>query len=150
MRDTPCPMPFYYEQIDLGYNYRMTELQAALGYSQLQRLDEFVAKRHELARRYDYMLADLPITTPWQHPEAYSALHLYPIRLQLDKLSVSRGEVFDKLREQGIGVNVHYIPVHTQPYYRRKAPSAMRQDRGHFLRLKNITRRQSPCPFLRL
>ena len=118
MGPPPGPPAWYYEQTDLGYNYRITELQAALGYSQLQRLDEFVARRHELASRYDHMLAELPIVTPWQHPDTYSALHLYPIRLQLDRLSVSRKEVFDKLREQGIGVNVHYIPVHTQPYYR--------------------------------
>lgn len=110
--------PWYYQQIDLGYNYRMTDLQAALGVSQMQRLDQYVARRHELAARYDTLLADLPVERPWQHPDGYSGLHLYVIRLQLDRLAKSHRQVFDELREQGIGVNLHYIPVHTQPYYR--------------------------------
>jgi UDP-4-amino-4,6-dideoxy-N-acetyl-beta-L-altrosamine transaminase len=110
--------PWYYQQIDLGYNYRMTELQAALGISQLERLDAFVARRHELARRYDHLLEVLPVTKPWQHPDSYSGLHLYVIRLQLDKISKTHRQVFESLREQGIGVNLHYIPVHTQPYYK--------------------------------
>ena len=109
--------PWYYQQIDLGYNYRMTELQAALGQSQLNRLDEYVRKRHELAQRYDYLLADVPVTAPWQHPNNYSAFHLYVIRLQLDEISRTHLEVFESLRNQGVGVNLHYIPVHTQPYY---------------------------------
>lgn len=111
--------PWYYQQIELGFNYRMTELQAALGVTQLERLDRYVARRHELARRYDQLLAGLPVTTPWQHPDSYSGLHLYVIRLQLDKLRTSHRQVFESLREQGIGVNLHYIPVHTQPYYQR-------------------------------
>ena len=111
--------PWYYQQIDLGFNYRMTELQAALGVSQLQRLDQYVARRHRLAERYNDLLAGLPVTTPWQHLDGYSGLHLYVIRLQLDKLQKSHRQVFESLREQGIGVNVHYIPVHTQPYYQR-------------------------------
>jgi UDP-4-amino-4,6-dideoxy-N-acetyl-beta-L-altrosamine transaminase len=111
--------PWYYQQIDLGYNYRMTELQAALGLSQLQRLDEYVHRRHQLAQRYDELLAGLPITTPWQHPDGYSAYHLYVIRLQLDKVNKAHRQVFELLRDQGIGVNLHYIPVHTQPYYQR-------------------------------
>lgn len=109
--------PWYYQQIDLGFNYRMTELQAALGVSQMSRLDAFVVRRHELAKRYEHLLADLPLTTPWQHPDSYSGLHLYVIRLQLDKISKTHREVFEALREHGIGVNLHYIPVHTQPYY---------------------------------
>src|SRR5690606_34458854 len=109
--------PWYYQQVDLGFNYRMTELQAALGVSQMDRLDAFVARRHELAKRYDELLADLPVTTPWQHPDSYSGLHLYVIRLQLDNISKDHRQVFESLREQGIGVNLHYIPVHTQPYY---------------------------------
>lgn len=109
--------PWYYQQVELGYNYRMTELQAALGISQMDRLDAFVARRHELAKRYDELLKDLPATTPWQHPDSYSGLHLYVIRLQLGNISKSHREVFESLREQGIGVNLHYIPVHTQPYY---------------------------------
>ncbi len=111
--------PWYYQQIDLGFNYRMTELQAALGVTQMERLDQFVARRHQLARRYDDLLAGLPVTTPWQHPDSYSGLHLYVIRLQLDKIGKSHRQVFEALRELGIGVNLHYIPVHTQPYYQR-------------------------------
>jgi len=111
--------PWYYQQVDLGFNYRMTELQAALGISQMDRLDAFVTRRHELARRYDKLLAGLPVTTPWQHPNGYSGLHLYVIRLQLDKISKTHLQVFESLRQQGIGVNLHYIPVHTQPYYQK-------------------------------
>ncbi|MBK3866152.1 UDP-4-amino-4,6-dideoxy-N-acetyl-beta-L-altrosamine transaminase [Pseudomonas stutzeri] len=111
--------PWYYQQIDLGFNYRMTELQAALGVTQMERLDHYVARRHQLARRYDELLAGLPITTPWQHPDSYSGLHLYVIRLQLDKIDKTHRQVFESLRELGIGVNLHYIPVHTQPYYQR-------------------------------
>jgi len=111
--------PWYYQQIDLGFNYRMTELQAALGVTQMERLDQFVARRHQLARRYDDLLAGLPVTTPWQHPDSYSGLHLYVIRLQLDKIGKTHRQVFEALRELGIGVNLHYIPVHTQPYYQR-------------------------------
>lgn len=111
--------PWYYQQIDLGFNYRMTELQAALGVSQMQRLDDYVSRRHALARRYDEQLADLPVTLPWQHPDSYSGLHLHVIRLKLDQIDRTHREVFEALREQGIGVNLHYIPVHTQPYYQR-------------------------------
>lgn len=111
--------PWYYQQIALGYNYRMTELQAALGVSQMERLDAFVTRRHQLARRYDDLLAALPVTTPWQHPDSYSGLHLYPIRLQLGNITQTHLQVFESMRQQGIGVNLHYIPVHTQPYYAR-------------------------------
>ncbi len=111
--------PWYYQQLELGLNYRMTELQAALGSSQLQRIDEFVARRRSLAQRYDHVLSGLPLQCPQQHPEGESAFHLYPIVLQDTS---RRLEVFNKLRAAGIGVNVHYIPVHTQPYY---------QQRGH-------------------
>jgi dTDP-4-amino-4,6-dideoxygalactose transaminase len=111
--------PWYYQQIELGYNYRLTDLQAALGVSQMQRLDEYVVRRHELAARYDRLLADLPVTTPWQHPDGYSGLHLYVVRVDEARAGTSHRRVFERLREQGIGVNVHYIPVHTQPYYQR-------------------------------
>jgi UDP-4-amino-4,6-dideoxy-N-acetyl-beta-L-altrosamine transaminase len=111
--------PWYYQQIDLGFNYRMTELQAALGVSQMERLDHYVARRHQLAERYNGLLAGLPVTTPWQHSDSYSGLHLYVIRLQLDKIQKSHRQVFESLRQQGIGVNLHYIPVHMQPYFQR-------------------------------
>jgi len=109
---------WYYEQIDLGFNYRMTEMQAALGVSQITRLHEFVAKRNELASNYDKFLKDLPLITPLQIDDSYSGRHLYIIRLKLNEISLSHDEVFKKLRENGIGVNLHYIPVHTQPYYK--------------------------------
>lgn len=111
--------PWYYQQIDLGFNYRMTELQAALGVSQMARLDAYVARRHALARRYDELLSILPVSIPWQHPDSYSGLHLYAIRLKLDEIQATHLHVFESLRQQGIGVNLHYIPVHTQPYYER-------------------------------
>jgi UDP-4-amino-4,6-dideoxy-N-acetyl-beta-L-altrosamine transaminase len=106
--------PWYYEQVELGYNYRMTELQAALGLSQSTRLHDYVGRRHVLARRYDERLAALPLVTPWQHPDSYSGLHLYVVRVAAPR----RRAVFDALRANDIGANVHYIPVHTQPYHR--------------------------------
>ena len=113
----PMDGPWYYQQVDLGYNYRMTDLQGALGASQMTRLEAYVARRHELARRYDKLLTDLPVVTPWQHPDGYSGLHLYVVRLQLDQISKSHLDVFNALQAKGILVNLHYIPVHTQPYY---------------------------------
>lgn len=115
----PMDGPWYYQQVDLGFNYRMTDMQAALGASQMQRLTTYVAKRHELAERYDRLLKDLPVTTPWQHPDGYSGLHLYVIRLQLDKIQKNHLQVFEALRAHEIIVNLHYIPVHTQPYYEK-------------------------------
>jgi dTDP-4-amino-4,6-dideoxygalactose transaminase len=109
--------PWYYQQIDLGYNYRMTDIQAALGLSQLQRLDEFVSKRHAIANRYENLLADLPVITPWQHADSYSGLHLYVIRLKLTDIDKTHLQTFEALRDAGIGVNLHYIPVYRQPYY---------------------------------
>jgi UDP-4-amino-4,6-dideoxy-N-acetyl-beta-L-altrosamine transaminase len=110
--------PWYYEMIDLGYNYRLTDIQAALGLSQMKRLDEFVAKRHHFARRYDRMLTALPLVLPVQAKDAHSALHLYVVQVDTRRTDHNRGAVFERLRELGIGVNVHYIPVHFQPYYR--------------------------------
>ncbi|GAA0556752.1 UDP-4-amino-4,6-dideoxy-N-acetyl-beta-L-altrosamine transaminase [Halomonas salifodinae] len=114
--------PWYYQQVDLGFNYRMTELQAALGLSQLERLDSYVARRHELSQYYSELLKDLPLTLPWQHPDGYSGLHLYVIRIVGDEKK--HKAVFESLREQGVGVNLHYIPVHTQPYYMNMGFSA--------------------------
>jgi UDP-4-amino-4,6-dideoxy-N-acetyl-beta-L-altrosamine transaminase len=109
---------WYYQQVDLGFNYRMTELQAALGVSQMERLDEFVTLRHKHQNRYDELLKNLPVVAPYQDLNGYSALHLYPIKIQKDKLKSTRKEIFELLRKDGIGVNVHYIPVHTHPYYK--------------------------------
>lgn len=109
---------WYYQQVDLGFNYRMTEMQAALGVSQMTRLDDFISRRHALQVRYHQLLRELPVTVPHQFEDSYSALHLYPIQLELDKISKSHAQVFDELRAKGIGVNLHYIPVHTQPYYK--------------------------------
>lgn len=112
------PPPWHYEQLELGYNYRMTDFQAALGASQMTRLDAFVAGRRQLAVRYDTLLGDLPLQLPVQDARAQSSWHLYVVRLRLDKIGRSHREVFEALRKAGIGVNLHYIPVHLQPYYR--------------------------------
>lgn len=106
---------WYYQQIELGFNYRMTDLQAALGLSQMKRLDEFVTQRHAIAARYDELLSNSRIVTPWQHPDSYSGLHLYIVRVP----SESHCALFDNLRAGGVGVNLHYIPVYRQPYYER-------------------------------
>ena len=114
----PNQGPWYYEQIDLGYNYRLTDLQAALGIAQMRRLEGFVARRQEIARRYDALLEGLPLKTQRRDPESVSGLHLYVVQLDLDRVTAGRRAVFDRMRASGIGVNVHYIPIHTQPYYR--------------------------------
>jgi UDP-4-amino-4,6-dideoxy-N-acetyl-beta-L-altrosamine transaminase len=109
---------WYYEQHELGLNYCLTDLQAALGITQLSRLQLFLARRREIAIRYDAGLSDLPVTRPWQDPEGVSAYHLYPVVLDVARFQGGRRSVFEALRARGIGVQVHYIPVHTQPYYR--------------------------------
>ena len=119
--------PWYYQQVGLGFNYRITDIQAGLGSSQLQRLNTYVDKRHELANRYDELLAPLPVATPWQHPDSYSGRHLYVIRLKLDEIEISHKDAFMQLRERGILVNLHYIPLHLQPWY-----SAMGFEKGDF------------------
>ena len=110
---------WYYQQLELGFNYNLTDIQAALGLSQLQRLAEFVEQRRSMAANYDHLLQNLPLVRPWQHPDTRSSFHLYVVRLQLERIPVTRAQVFKGLRAAGIGVNVHYIPVHTQPYYRQ-------------------------------
>ncbi|HEX8542801.1 MAG TPA: UDP-4-amino-4,6-dideoxy-N-acetyl-beta-L-altrosamine transaminase [Pseudomonas sp.] len=116
--DEPSHGPWYYQQVELGFNYRMTDIQAALGLSQLNKLDAFIARRRALAARYQAALAGLPLTLPCAQAEAESAWHLYVVRLHTERLSLSHREVFEALRAAGIGVNLHYIPVHLQPYYR--------------------------------
>jgi UDP-4-amino-4,6-dideoxy-N-acetyl-beta-L-altrosamine transaminase len=114
----PSHGPWYYQQVELGFNYRITDLQAALGLSQLNKLDDFIERRRELAARYHRLLAYLPLTLPSAQPEAGSAWHLYVVRLQTDRINLSHRQVFEGLRAAGVGVNLHYIPVHLQPYYR--------------------------------
>lgn len=111
--------PWYYEQQELGFNYRMTDLQAALGYSQLQRVDQFVARRRQLARQYNTLLADLPLTLPYQREDTNSSWHIYVVRLKLEQVSKTKKEIFAAMQERGIILNLHYIPVHLQPYYQR-------------------------------
>jgi UDP-4-amino-4,6-dideoxy-N-acetyl-beta-L-altrosamine transaminase len=106
-----------YQQIALGFNYRMPDILAALGLSQLKRIDEFVSKRHRIAKRYDRLLAGLPVSIPAQHPDGYSSFHLYVIRLKLGEIDKTHRQVYDALRAAGILVNLHYIPVYRQPYY---------------------------------
>lgn len=110
--------PWYYQQIALGFNFRMTDMQAALGCSQIRRLSTFVQRRQELASRYDERLSSMPIVTPWQSPDTCSARHLYVIRVPVGCGGSSRRNTFESMRENGIGVNVHYIPVYLQPYFR--------------------------------
>ncbi len=112
--------PWYYEMLDLGFNYRLTDIHAALGLSQMQRLNEFVEKRQHLANRYDVLLKELPLILPLRAPQSRSALHLYVVQIDPTRSKSKRKDVFVKLREFGIGVNVHYMPVHLQPYYTAK------------------------------
>ena len=108
-----------YQQQSLGFNYRMTDIQAALGISQLGRVDEFIAKRRRLAERYDDALRALPLSIPWQAPDTHSAYHLYPIVLQKGNSQKSQRELYDFMRAHHILVNLHYIPVYRHPYFER-------------------------------
>ena len=112
--------PWYYQQIELGYNYRMTDIQAALGLSQMNRLDDFVSVRHSIAKRYNELLNEDWIELPWQHPDTYSGLHLYIIRVKKNTKGITHLQLFEKLRNAGILVNLHYIPVYRHPYYEAK------------------------------
>lgn len=111
--------PWFYQQIDLGFNYRMTDIQAALGLSQLNRLDEFVSKRHNIAKRYNELLTESWITLPWQHPDSLSAFHLYIVRIQKNNQVIDHLQMFERLRNTGILVNLHYIPVYRHPFYQK-------------------------------
>ncbi len=110
--------PWYYEQIDLGFNYRITDMQAALGKSQMDRLDEFVDRRRVLAKQYDELLKDTKVITPYQDANAKSSWHLYVIKIDFQNINISKKELFKLMKEKGIILNLHYIPVHTQPYYK--------------------------------
>ncbi len=111
--------PWYYEQVELGFNYRITDLQAALGLSQMQRLDNFVKQRQSIAKKYDELLSVLPVLLPFQLESSRSAFHLYVIRLKAKEKSKTHKEIFEKIRQLGIGVNLHYMPVYNQPYYQK-------------------------------
>ena len=110
---------WYYQQIDLGFNYRMTDIQAALGYSQMNRLDEFVVRRRYLANRYNEKLKSLPLKIPYQSADTNSSWHIYIVRLDLNRVKKSKVQIFTEMREKGVTLNLHYIPVHTQPYYEK-------------------------------
>lgn len=124
--------PWYYQQIALGFNYRMTDIQAALGCSQMDRLEAFVARRRYLAKRYGVLLQDLPLYTPQQSPDTTSSWHIYVVRLALERVKKSKKQIFAEMKKRGVNLNLHYIPVHTQPYYERlghraeECPAAMR------------------------
>ena len=110
--------PWYYQQIDLGFNYRMTDMQAALGYSQMQKVNEFVNKRRYLAKRYNKLFKNINgIQLPYQNENTNSSWHLYVVRVDFSKISKTKNQIFAEMKEKGICLNLHYIPVHTQPYY---------------------------------
>ena len=133
--------PWYYEQHELGFNYRLTELQAALGISQLKRVLHFIEKRHILRESYEKSIDSKNIILPKQDKNCYSALHLYPIQLRLEELTLSKKEIFESLRDQGIGVNLHYIPVHFHPYYEK-----LGFKRGDFPNAENYYKRAISIP----
>lgn len=120
MMTKTCDGPWYYEQKFLGFNYRMSELQAALGISQFDRLESYLRRRCELAIRYNNALAELPLVLPWQHPDCISSWHLYVIRLKSKVINKSHRHVFEYLRKSGVGVNLHYIPIYRHPFYANK------------------------------
>ncbi len=119
MEPRPIDEIWNYQQVDLGFNYRMTDIHAALGLSQMRRLSEFVARRHAIAKRYDQSLVGLPVVTPWQHPDGFSGLHLYVVTLKLAHIRQTQSDVYQAMHRAGVLVNIHYIPVYRQPYYER-------------------------------
>ena len=119
MEPRPADEIWNYQQISLGFNYRMTDIQAALGVSQMTRLDEFVIKRHQIGKRYDEAFSGIEFEVPWQHPECYSSYHLYPIRIKMEETQKTQRQIYDVLMSAGINVNLHYIPVYRQPFYEK-------------------------------
>lgn len=117
MAPRPTEEIWNYQQVVLGYNYRLTDIHAALGLSQMARIDTFVSRRRDIAKQYDELLANLPLVRPWQHPKTRSSYHLYPIRVRTEDSGVTQREIYDALLAAGIGVNLHYIPIYRQPYY---------------------------------
>ena len=111
--------PWYYQQIELGFNYRITDIQAALGYSQMQKVDEFVKRRRYLAERYNRLLQDLPVATPYVADYTDPSWHIYVVRIDFNRVNKSKQEIFDIMKSKGVVLNLHYIPVHLQPYYQR-------------------------------
>lgn len=138
--ESPSEGGWYYEQVGLGYNYRLTDMQSALGLSQLSRLDEWQCSRARIADRYDYLFAGMPIKLPARVPDRVSAWHLYAIELG-DEVTTSRAQLFTGMRDAGIGVNVHYIPIHTQPQYRR-----LGFNRGDFVNAERYYNRAISIP----
>ena len=132
---------WYYQQVELGFNYRMNDLQAALGIAQMKRLDKFITIRHLLKQRYHELLKDLSLITPAQSSDSYSSLHLYPVQLKLEQLSKSHNQIFDELRKNGVGVNLHYIPIHMQPYFQN-----MGFKKGNFPIVENYYSRAISIP----
>jgi len=130
-----------YQQVELGHNFRMTDIQAALGLSQMNRLDEFVTKRQEIAHKYYHLLNDLPIKTPWQHPDTYSSFHLFVARLDLNASLKTQKNVFQELKRSNILANLHYIPVYLHPYYER-----LGFRRGHCPEAENYYREAISLP----
>jgi len=117
MQPRPADELWNYQQLDLGYNYRMTDMQAALGISQLARIDAFVRRRHEIAQRYDAAMRELPVIAPQQHPDTFSSYHLYPVRIRESQCGKTQRQVYDSFLHEKIWVNLHYIPVYRQPFY---------------------------------
>jgi dTDP-4-amino-4,6-dideoxygalactose transaminase len=120
MSESPEDEIWNYQQISIGYNYRMTDIQAALGLSQMNRLDEFVLRRQQIAKKYDQSLAELPIILPNQILDSYSSYHLYPIRIRKSLSGNTQKIIYEYLTNTGIIVNLHYIPIYLQPYYKAK------------------------------